>query len=483
MYLKIKSDTDTKQYTLTDSFAAPYMHVSGSVLPLTTSTIAGLHVEAKLGDQTYRPLEYGSASASATYYTSAVNSAGLSSTTALTRASTSDTSYLTRASTSGTSYGTRSSTSGTTYTTTTAAGWYVSSVFNSNNSLMYTSVTKFGQDFKPDVTSWNSQYGYVYFTFISTSTDGTTRYRTKSFTLSTGYTASTVSNKSTYGYTNAVTTSTYATRLPQVSFDPKMTQPYPQPYSGTSTLANSRSFSVIFSSSAETATTSFERWYDEKTSSYITSRASSYYYRYYTLTQRISATVGSLSSLISTTSATVTLRPAYAGTFSMTQTTLTYKSSYQTIESSYSWYTQNSGASSSRQSTITASYSYSGQVAFRVYNNSSLVVWNTGNFNSIKSTIMHSSNVTAIFLTTNFYSTKYESVSYNATSSLYTRLVTFVTATSSSIMKEQYLTRSSTSGTTYLTRSSTSGTSYLTRSSTSGYSGVSSSSSESSGWK
>jgi len=104
MYLKIKNGTSVKQYTLTDSYAKPYIKVSGSILPLTTQDTTGLRLKVKANNTTYRPLEYGSASASATYYTTSENTAGLSEITTLTRESTSGTSYLTRESTSGTSY-------------------------------------------------------------------------------------------------------------------------------------------------------------------------------------------------------------------------------------------------------------------------------------------------------------------------------------------------------------------------------------------
>ena len=88
MYLKIKDNNQTKQYTLTSSFQKPYMVVkhesTSSVLPLTTNTTSGMHLKVKANNTTYRPMEFTSASGSGTYYTSQVNSDGLSSVTALT---------------------------------------------------------------------------------------------------------------------------------------------------------------------------------------------------------------------------------------------------------------------------------------------------------------------------------------------------------------------------------------------------------------
>lgn len=131
MYLKIKNESNEKNYTLTSDYAKPYVVVRNgdvsSVLPLTPNTTQGLQLKVKLNDQTYRAMEYvsasgsssGTKSASASYLTSSEGSAGMSSTTALTRASTSGTSYYTRASTSATSYLTRQSTSDTVYGTST----------------------------------------------------------------------------------------------------------------------------------------------------------------------------------------------------------------------------------------------------------------------------------------------------------------------------------------------------------------------------
>ena len=121
MYLKVQYNNSIKPYTLTDNYNKPYIKVNGSILPLTTNTTQGLHIKISMNNITYRPLEYNSMSTSDTYYTSKVDSIGLSSTTALTRSSTYDTQYYTRSSTSSTVYYTRSSTSGTNYLTKTVA--------------------------------------------------------------------------------------------------------------------------------------------------------------------------------------------------------------------------------------------------------------------------------------------------------------------------------------------------------------------------
>lgn len=118
MNLKVSNSIVTKTYTLTNQQPnKPYLNVGESYLPLTTSTKNGVKLKIQSGNNTYRPLEYGTVSSSDTFYTSANVSDGLSSTTGLTRTSTSGTTYLTRASTSNTVYGTRASTSGTTYLT------------------------------------------------------------------------------------------------------------------------------------------------------------------------------------------------------------------------------------------------------------------------------------------------------------------------------------------------------------------------------
>ena len=104
-YLAISHNNESKRYLATSAYPTkPYMHVGNDVIPLTTNTTSGLQLKVKIGGQTYRPMEYGSESASASYYTTAEVSEGLSETTALTRVSTSGESYLTRESTSGTSY-------------------------------------------------------------------------------------------------------------------------------------------------------------------------------------------------------------------------------------------------------------------------------------------------------------------------------------------------------------------------------------------
>lgn len=122
MNLNIRQANATKSYVVTDVCTTrPRIVIKDgnnvSYLPLTTSAKQGFGLRNKVNGVNYRPLEYQSMSTSATYYTTAVASNGLSSTTALTRSSTSQTVYHTCSSTSGTSYLTRSSTSGTSYLT------------------------------------------------------------------------------------------------------------------------------------------------------------------------------------------------------------------------------------------------------------------------------------------------------------------------------------------------------------------------------
>ena len=122
MNLNIRQANATKSYVVTDVCTTrPRIAIKAgnnvSYLPLTTSAKQGFGLRNKVNGVNYRPLEYQSMSTSATYYTTAVASNGLSSTTALTRSSTSQTVYHTCSSTSGTSYLTRSSTSGTSYLT------------------------------------------------------------------------------------------------------------------------------------------------------------------------------------------------------------------------------------------------------------------------------------------------------------------------------------------------------------------------------
>lgn len=114
-YIKIKNGSTTKQYTLTNAHAKPYLRVSNSYLPLTEATTAGFKLRVKSGTKSYRAMEYLSSSSSTTYHTTAANQAGLSSVTALTRSYTTATAPLTCESTSDTLYGTQSVAAGGIY--------------------------------------------------------------------------------------------------------------------------------------------------------------------------------------------------------------------------------------------------------------------------------------------------------------------------------------------------------------------------------
>lgn len=145
-YLAISHGNESKRYLATSAYPTkPYMHVGNDVIPLTTNTTSGLQLKVKIGGQTYRPMEYGSESASASYYTTAEVSEGLSETTALTRVSTSGESYLTRESTSGTSYLTSVDCYRFRYTMT-----------DGSHTLAQTSVDHTYISDIPDVTSWET---------------------------------------------------------------------------------------------------------------------------------------------------------------------------------------------------------------------------------------------------------------------------------------------------------------------------------------
>ena len=154
---------NNKSYLVTNNYNKPYIKISNSILPLTTNapSYGGGVIKCNINGNTYRVLEYRSTSSSSSdsYYTSAVNSDGLSNTTALTRSSTSGESYLTRSSTSGTSYG-------TTYTNQRYYSWSqeaTSQYYTYTN--YYTKVTAIS--YLPEFTTiqsiWNQGSYYLYF--------------------------------------------------------------------------------------------------------------------------------------------------------------------------------------------------------------------------------------------------------------------------------------------------------------------------------
>lgn len=105
MNLNIKYSTSTKRYFLTSACSKPYLKVNNmSYLPLTTKTTNGMYLKAKVGNQTYRALEYESISTSETYYTSESVSSGMSSTTALTATEVTRTEAITESITTGYEY-------------------------------------------------------------------------------------------------------------------------------------------------------------------------------------------------------------------------------------------------------------------------------------------------------------------------------------------------------------------------------------------
>lgn len=101
-YIKIKSGSTAKQYTLTNNYPKPYLRVSNSYLPLTEATTTGMRLRVKTGAKSYRAMEYKSSSSSTTYRTTAASPSVLSSTTALTEEETTSVKYGTLNSAVGT---------------------------------------------------------------------------------------------------------------------------------------------------------------------------------------------------------------------------------------------------------------------------------------------------------------------------------------------------------------------------------------------
>lgn len=192
-YLPITDGIETKRYLATSAYPTkPYLHVGNDVIPLTTNTTNGLQLKVKVGTQTYRLMEYGSESASATYYTSAEVSEGLSEVTALTRESTSGESYLTRESTSGEIYGTSAenyltrwgmrSSSGDdylvdsyVYNSVTRKITTYSSEYNSNT-YTYKDATDYASDPPHTAAQSNLGFSYTYDTYASYQTNSSKYY-------------------------------------------------------------------------------------------------------------------------------------------------------------------------------------------------------------------------------------------------------------------------------------------------------------------
>ena len=429
-----------------------------------------------------------------TYYTSSVEPGNMSSTTALTRASTSATSYLTR-----------SSASGTGSTTTSGSNWYVSKLqtqlqkstsYNgtSTNWYMYNSIQYFGQNFKYTSTSyynggaWNQSIRvsfsrdkfYTYFTV--TSNYSTTRKYSYSLTNKNTY-----SSMSTATYSNTRTLSTSYTDIlvmntttgplatPAATYAGSYTfsttyynDEYYYTYTNASTIYNTLSYK------SEIATSTCIYFFSDKiTSVNINNHSNSKQNNTYSYL----------------TSSSSQLCISYTRTYSQkvfADKNITYTYTYN---SSYGWndvytykYTQSISSSSGGNTfyTTTRTYSYNGTnsydetkaFTYNRYNQSSisgLIYSRTYASGTTKtSTYQYATYISSSFgnsiLLTTISSANYTYMNLYSRTTLYTRAATLVTATTSQILAE-----------TYLTRSSTSGTSYLTRSSTSGYTGVSTS--------
>ena len=228
MYLKVQYNNSIKPYTLTDNYNKPYIKVNGSILPLTTNTTNGIHINIYANNTTYRPLEYNSMSTSDTYYTSAIQSNGLSSTTALTRSSTYDTQYYTRSSTSSTVYDTVSNnisiisnvyiayrnTVGYYYTSRTD-NIYCGNVFFTNNPTLESIISIYTKTYKTTRRSSTNGGGIVTrtVTLTSSSTMGTNILYTLTINITnsiySSYSRSTSSNSAgSRAYNSSTTLST-----------------------------------------------------------------------------------------------------------------------------------------------------------------------------------------------------------------------------------------------------------------------------------
>lgn len=103
LVVKTASNATPESYQLTDAINAPRLAVSGSYVPITAGGGSAGNINIADGNSTYRVMRTSTTSstrsASATFLTSGIDSAGMSNTTALTRASTSSTVYGTKAGT------------------------------------------------------------------------------------------------------------------------------------------------------------------------------------------------------------------------------------------------------------------------------------------------------------------------------------------------------------------------------------------------
>lgn len=433
MIYKASNSTATKTYTLTNQQPnKPYLNISGSYLPLTTATKSGLKLKVQSGNNTYRPLEYGSASESNTFYTTAADSVGLSSTTALTRASTSATSYLTRASTSDTKYGTRASTSDTKYGTRASTSTTIYQTrASTSGTTYYTRASTSGQQILTEYTSSTRSSLLSYkFNFNGLSI---TQNNTRSSTAINSYSATlyisdivggiifNASDMRNNNFQKITYRTSYSRRGGTAYSVGGYTEIYPGHKSSTLTPGLYQ-MEQIYSSAAASGR------------QYTTSFPNLMYNKYFPWDS--GPYTGTASYIVR----------SYK--LNKINNTLAYGQAMPLL----TW------------STYGASRSYSTATYYQGYELTALHYYES---------ILPTTRVS--YLTRASTSdTKYGTRASTSNTVYGTRTSTSGTT---------YLTRASTSGTTYLTRASTSGTAYGTRESISGYSGVSSSSSSVTTWE
>lgn len=447
-YLKIKNGTETKQYTLTDNYSKPYLVVNtNQVLPLTTDTTAGLRLNVGISDTTYRLLEYGSASASATYYTTAISSEGLSETTALTC----------------------ESTSGTAFEYVTIPNWYVSSSYTFGANNTHYEVTYFGQDLVnnqpfPVINTSAADYGLGYgklsVTMSSTTRDAS--FRISRYWSTKSSNGQWITSSTTY---NRSSSSTILLQYITSANIPDMQQPWPQPYTGSA-----RKYYGTFSSVKTTQSTTYKN--DEmsreiyvtnvqKNSSPTMSYNSSYIY---CSSSHITATVNSKSSTYTNP------YPIYDSKITYTSITFGYGSMSSTMSGTYvtsNTIQQSISSSSTRSLAASTSYRASDSQGFYF---SKMPIQSTTSSRSYTNSVQK-------------YSTSSD-ITFSTSNDTRRDFYTF-TIISTSLRGDYITLNTSIECNTAITTTSSSVGMIVekTRSSTSAYSGVSSSSSESSGWR
>lgn len=504
MKITVSNSTTTKAYSLTNVAPyRPYMTVSnltGWFLPLTTKTKSGYNFKVTKGTNTYRAMEYTSASGSASYYSTSDSPGNMSSTTALTRASTSDTSYLTcvstsgttyltRASTSDTSYGTCASTSGTTYLTraSTSATSYGTRASTSSTTY-YTRVSTSGTSYQTRA----STSAATYYTRVSTSgtnygtraSTSDAKYATRASTSATVYSTRVSTSGTNYGTRSSTSTTIYQTRA---STSGNKTDYHTTAINNLSlTISCDQEVFAVRPSYNSTAITSrgsvaqyigtsdFGLSWSQLTSSRITvantagfiglskSTYSQTINRVGTKETRGVIAKGN-SSLLSLPSNIQGILPPIS-TFTLPYSSMSsysYVNTYQKSINYSAWFMSYSYINSTTGVNISY-YTYSGtsiypQIYFKYDSIGTTYLTRASTSNTVYGTRASTSGTT--YLTRASTSTTiYQTRASTSAATYYTRASTSGTT---------YLTRASTSNASYATRASTSNTVYLTRASTS----------------